>query len=187
MKSRCRYVSLVLDPLPASQMMPYADLMITLQEEIDFIKAMSAENARIRKKAADEEYDRSPSPEPKEGLFVSENEGAASPPPREKSDEKPAPRTKRGRKRAAAADDEGPAPKRAKKATGTGGKKAKKVPGTDYTDKDVHDVLARARADKGAKAKKANAPPKPKPKSRKRQGPEMTNVSRPRIVGLMVC
>ncbi|KAK3684392.1 hypothetical protein LTR37_020327 [Vermiconidia calcicola] len=150
---------------------------ITMQEEIDFIKAMSAENARIRKKAADEEYDRSPSPEPKEGLFVSENEGAASPPPREKSDEKPAPRTKRGRKRAAAADDEGPAPKRAKKATGTGGKKAKKVPGTDYTDKDVHDVLARARADKGAKAKKANAPPKPKPKSRKRQGPEMTNLN----------
>ena len=163
---------------------------MSIEEEIEFIKAESSEMARLRKLQADEEFDRATSTDSADSddgrLFVSEIPAAPNSSAMHSDEdmdvEKP---KKRGRKRLQAEDgDDGQMGSRKRaKTTGAAGKKPKKVSGQDYTADDVEDVLERARhqSTKGkgkgkGKAKKA-VPAKAKAGSRKKAGPSMTNTA----------
>lgn len=155
-----------------------------LQDEIEFMKIQHEEEARLRKIKADEEYDRTPTPEAADhGLFLSD--GEAEPlgySAMISDDETPAPKK---RKRTSRDDEEEdfdqgavPARKRGRPkgsaAASKKGKKSTKVPDTDYTQDDAEDVLERA---KRQTKKKAGATTKAKPVRGNKAGPTMTNLS----------
>lgn len=145
------------------------------------------ESARLRKKQADDDFERTPSADEdsdNEGRLFVEAEKAPqysamfSP---DQDDEPKKSSKKRGRRANKDPDesDDGQQPQkkqRVTKANGTAGKKNKKVPGTAYTEDDIEDVLLRARQQKAVK-------PKPKTQKgkgagrKKANGPTITNTS----------
>ena len=141
------------------------------------MKIESSEMARIRKKEADEEFDRTPPPEESDGLFVSDKEEPAALKYSDlhSEDEAKTPK-KRGRPLKGQYDDGPPPKKRAKK--------GKKVAGADYTQEEVDFVLqiSRQPSTKANPKEKANTKPKksgvPKSKAKATRGrqPVMTNV-----------
>lgn len=152
---------------------------MTLAAEIEFMKAEAAEAARVSKLEADEAFDRTPEPEPSEGIFLSEDEQPAGhelPSFSElySDDESEKVSRPRRRKRALDGDEEAPAAKRGRV---KGAKKARRnaVADTDYTEEDVHDILRSAKsANVGGRKKGA---PKGKTGASRRGGPQMTNLS----------
>jgi len=162
----------------------------TLQDEIEYMKAEHAEQNRLRKIEADEEYDRTPTPEDAEGMFVSENEDPAQTTAPTYSamfseDEEENEQPKKRKRQAPFEEDDDESDQGAgRKRKGTKpapNKKARKVAGTEYTEDDVQVVLQRAKTAKtnaktnakkkgGAPAKGAKAAPK------RRAGPNMTNL-----------
>ena len=164
----------------------------SIHDDIEFMKIESEEAARLRKLQADEDFDRTPSPEPEddEGVFVSQDEAEIPSYRDQVSDDDDevdeGPKRSRKRKNAADSDDETLKQNKARKgagrpkASGNSQKKPKKVPGTNYAEGDPDDVLFKAkRAAAGHKLKKAAAAPTSKTKatSKKKTGPTMTNIT----------
>ena len=162
---------------------------IDVEDEIEFMKLESAEMTRLRKKEADDEFDREETVSPPredddgEGLFVS-SEPAIPRFSEMHSDDEGTARTKR--KRSDDSDAEMPARKARARPKGQGAKKARNVPGTDYDENDFERTIERARkasapkqaktAAKGKAATKKALLPKSKGSKAKAAGPSMTNL-----------
>lgn len=143
------------------------------------MKRESIRSALLRKKQADDEFDRDPSDdEDDNGLFVSDD-GPAIPRLSDiESDNEPAP--KKRKRQNDDSDEERPAKKRGKAKSAAGdAKKGKKVLGTNYNETDVEDVIQRAREQTTTKASvqaKKPVPAKQKGREGRAKGPTMTNV-----------
>ncbi|EMC91603.1 hypothetical protein BAUCODRAFT_79159 [Baudoinia panamericana UAMH 10762] len=143
------------------------DGTVTWQEDIEFMKLEGAEDARLRKLEADEEYDRQPSPvaaTATSALFMSDEELPGLPQSDDDaSDDEPEPRKKRKRgvrTRDVSDDDDDndrPAPKRGRgRPKGRRAGKNPKLMGADVGEDDIDEVLNRARSS-GKKGKAAGA------------------------------
>lgn len=158
---------------------------LAMDEEIQFIKARSAENARVRKMQQDNDYDNpifedSEAVDEEDELFFSQ----ASELPdfsdfESDEEEKPKKRGRKSKRPAGDDDDDEPSSKSAKKSA-SGGKKGRKVAGQDYSNAELDEVL---NAVKCGKKKRQSAPkkvPKSKPavkrKAKAKPGPDMTNL-----------
>jgi hypothetical protein len=114
---------------------------VDIAAEIEFMKLEGEYSSYMRKKQADDEFDQMESADD-EGLFVDQDFTAPPLNPNESSDEDEAaasPPKKRGRKRGSATAPAQTAQKRKK----TG--KDNRVPGHDYSNQDVEEILERAR------------------------------------------
>lgn len=150
---------------------------LSIEDEINFMKAESDEATRLRKLAADDEYDQMPSQEEDDenSLFVRE---VPTIPSYQASDdeeeEEPEEPKKRSRKRAASENgDDEPSGRRVKRKPNA--KKVQKVAETRYTEDDFDSFLSSVKQRTGPKPKsKKNATTKAN--SRKKSGPNMTNM-----------
>jgi len=134
---------------------------LTLEEDVAFMRASWAEQARVKKLQEDQEYDNPAdtySPEEDDDEARSE---LAVPSLDLESDDEDKPKKKSKKRKTAENGGERPK-KQAKK-----GKAARTVPGTDYTEQEVDEVLR----SKGKAKSKAKAPRKKGP-----AGPDITNV-----------
>jgi hypothetical protein len=116
---------------------------VDIAAEIEFMKLEGEYSSYMRKKQADDEFDQMESADD-EGLFVDQDFTAPPLNPNESSDEDEvaaSPPKKRGRKRGSTTAPAQTAPKRKR----TGGKKDNRVPGHDYSNNDVEEILERAR------------------------------------------
>ena len=150
---------------------------LSVEEEIAFIKMESDHAARQRKAEADAEYDRSPTGSDDEddndsGLFIAEDEPRL---PEVCSDDE----SHKPKKRIRVHDSDYERPQKKCRS-------GKKVPGQNYTEDDLTEIIRGARRQKNAKSKQkaaTKAKPKPKapsnPKSKKKGGQEtqITNLS----------
>lgn len=142
---------------------------LSIDEDIAFMKAQSAETARQRKMRQDAEFDDPFIPEPAaeneeedDTLFLQDTVPDL---PNFESDKEEPQSKKRGRKRKRAVGDgdNEPQPETAKKP-----KKSRKVSGHDYTDGDLESILSK-------KKKSSKEPSSKKTKKKAKQGPSMTD------------
>lgn len=159
--------------LKAKYLEKQAEGSLSLEEEVGFMRAESAEKARLRKLQQDADYD-NPIVEPEEdghSLLLGRDEVPNLSDTDSDEGGKGKKRARKGGKRGGGGATDRPS----KKTKRSAAPKARKVAGQNYTDADMSEVLA------GQSSRKATTVPKaPKHPSKKapkaKAGPSMTNI-----------